>query len=74
MQVNLTEDQSWRGVLYPAGDREVPDELAIALGLMALPTVPAAPPSEVTVTSGDDLAADFAKVQQPSKPTRRKGA
>jgi hypothetical protein len=72
MQVNLTEDQSWRGVLYPAGDREVPDELAIALGLMALPTVPAAPP-EVTVTSSDPVA-DFAKVQQPSKATRRKGA
>ena len=69
MQTTLAADISWRGVPYEMGDREVPDDLAIALGLMALPTVPAAPPPEVT-----DPAADLVKVQQPSKPARRKGA
>lgn len=40
MKATLTEAQLWRGVLYPAGDREIPDDLAIALNLK--PATPAA--------------------------------
>lgn len=31
-KVRLQRDQLWDGVIYPAGDRIVPEELAIALG------------------------------------------
>ncbi len=31
--VTLFADHLWRGQLYPQGDRDVPDDLAIALGL-----------------------------------------
>jgi hypothetical protein len=33
MKAKLTEDYLWRGVTYLKGDREIPDDLAIALGL-----------------------------------------
>ena len=34
MKVHLTEDKGWRGQIYLKGDREIPDELAIALGFL----------------------------------------
>jgi hypothetical protein len=40
MQATLTEDHLWRGQTYPAGDREIPEELAIALGLTVEGNVP----------------------------------
>lgn len=33
MKVTLTEDKAWRGQVYLMGDREIPEDLAIALGL-----------------------------------------
>ena len=33
MNAHLDRDIRWKGVLYKAGDREIPDDLAIALGL-----------------------------------------
>jgi hypothetical protein len=41
MQVTLTEDHLWRGQTYPAGDREIPNELAIALGFAVEVSAPA---------------------------------
>ena len=44
MKTTLKEDMLWRGVEYPAGEREIPDELAIALGLVVIdPTETAQP-------------------------------
>ena len=73
MKATLDRAYFWDRQVWGPGESEIPETLAIALGLMALPTVPAAPPPEVTVTISDPVAA-FAKVQQPSKATRRKGA
>lgn len=50
-QVKLTTDYLWRGELYLAGDRMVPEELAIALGVGA-PTEPEA--DEPTVIELED--------------------
>lgn len=33
MKVTLNEDKAWRGQVYLTGDREIPEDLAIALGL-----------------------------------------
>lgn len=33
MRAHLTRDQLWNGNFYLAGDRDIPDDLAIALGL-----------------------------------------
>ena len=74
MKATLDRAYFWDRQVWGPGESEIPETLAIALGLAALPTVPVAPPApEVTVTISDPVA-DFAKVQQPSKPARRKGA
>ncbi|MGG6295291.1 hypothetical protein ACQ4M4_12950 [Leptolyngbya sp. AN02str] len=46
----LTAAKSWRGKLYRKGCTLVPEDLAIALGVLPLPTQP------VTSTSEDDLS------------------
>lgn len=48
-QAHLTTDQLWRGQLYLAGDRSIPDDLAIALNL-AQPKS-ATPPTSVAETT-----------------------
>lgn len=48
IKVHLTEDSSWRGRLYLAGDRLVPQELAIALGKVPAESPPP-PPSETSI-------------------------
>lgn len=45
MLVHLTEDKLWRGRLYPTGDREIPDDLAIALGFDPDPAPAVEPPA-----------------------------
>jgi hypothetical protein len=65
MQATLTEDHLWRGQTYPAGDREIPNELAIALGLtvegsVPVPlTFPIAEAEPLEMTNPPDLLAIF---------------
>lgn len=46
MIVTLTEDTGWRGRVYLAGTHDIPDELAIALGLAPPPEDPPLEPEE----------------------------
>ncbi|HEY9697021.1 MAG TPA: hypothetical protein V6D10_07145 [Trichocoleus sp.] len=43
MNAHLERDISWRGKLYQAGDRQIPDGLAIALGLESSADEPTEP-------------------------------
>ncbi|MEO1208867.1 MAG: hypothetical protein AAFX78_04915 [Cyanobacteria bacterium J06638_20] len=43
IRVTLKRDQLWGGVLYFAGDRLVPDNLAAVLGLMPPSSIPSDP-------------------------------
>jgi len=59
MKTHLTEDKLWRGRLYPKGDRDIPADLAAALGLGASTHDEIAPPqtgnqlNEVELPSND---------------------
>lgn len=48
IKVHLTTDQTWRGKLYLAGDRLVPQELAIALGKVPAESPPPPDPTETS--------------------------
>jgi hypothetical protein len=55
-------DLSWHGVGYPAGvAAQIPDDLAIALGLTEAPTEPATP---LEPTDGQALAAAVERLEE----------
>jgi DNA uptake protein ComE-like DNA-binding protein len=76
MKVTLTEDKGWKGQVYLKGDREIPEDLAIALGLLQLES--GVPDSEVQADHWLDLMAAINQATDPKDleplPTIGKGA
>jgi hypothetical protein len=67
--VKLTQTIGWRGVTYAPGDRQIPDELAIVLGMEAK----ADSSKSVTVTDLDE-STEPSKEQPKIQPkAKRKG-
>jgi hypothetical protein len=68
IQAHLTFNVGWRGATYLKGDRQIPEELAIALGLT----------SQVMEESKSDTLTDLDEPSPPTKPApktkRRKEA
>lgn len=67
MRVDLNEDKLWRGRVYLKGNCEIPEDLAMAMGLSdGEPDPPSPlPPESATV-------AEIAAVPTPAKPKRRR--
>lgn len=63
IKVHLTEDNLWRGVTYLKGDREIPEDLAIALGIQE----EAKPPEQLTPDPTPESTPE-----PPKTTTRRK--
>lgn len=65
-RVHLERDQLWGGQFYLAGDRDVPDDLAIALGLHSKP-----PPEDLETLPDEpeqDLPPAFTLLNSASSP------
>lgn len=63
--VHLDEDKCWKGVIYLAGDREIPEDLAEILGLIPATT------SNSTATTSKPEPKDVRK--PTSKPSKSEG-
>lgn len=78
MKVTLTEDKAWRGQVYLTGDREIPEDLAIALGLLQQVEVSGDPELVVNSDHWLNLIAALNQAADPKDleplPTVGKGA
>jgi hypothetical protein len=69
IQAHLTTNVGWRGATYLKGDRQIPDELAIALGLTSQVMEES---KSVSVSDLDEPSAPAEIVKPVPKTKRRK--
>jgi enoyl-CoA hydratase/carnithine racemase len=72
MKATLTQNIGWRGATYLKGDRQIPDELAIALGLVPETVQPAAEimqPAPETVQPAAETVQLDSEIMQPAAET-----
>jgi hypothetical protein len=72
MKATLTQNIGWRGATYLKGDRQIPDDLAIALGLVPETVQPAAEimqPAPETVQPAAETVQLDSEIMQPAAET-----